>query len=393
MRSLNIRYIPELDQLRGVAALLVLYFHALAANSVAPLYMGLTPAGIPLTDNILKLVITNGFTGVALFFVLSGFLFTWGGLQSDHFDWRKFFINRILRIFPLYLLLIIVAFSLNRGGFSFIHFIQYVTGFGNMSPPAGDFDVVLWTISVELQFYMLFPFLLMLIKRKGVQYLLGLIALLISLRFFVRLDFISLADPVYWTMFGRLDQFLIGMIAAWYVHHKGWLGADVAARSMRQTVVSYLERASGLIVSLALLVGLLWLYTQFGSKWGGSYFHAVWPALEAVAWALVGLFYVGLVRLHRPKFMLVLQFVGMISYSLYMLHYPIIKALHKHAEWLPNIPDHRLLSGLLVVTVIVVPITLVISVLSYYVIEKPPLDLRQQYAAPLKQRLSRRTKA
>jgi peptidoglycan/LPS O-acetylase OafA/YrhL len=380
MRSLNIKYIPELDQLRGLAALLVLYFHTIAGSAVAGHYLGVTGStSIPVVDNVVELVIANGFTGVALFFVISGFLFTWGALQTSHFDWKKFYTNRFLRIYPLYTLMLLAVFSLGRRELPFGQLLQSLAGFGNLIPGHGYFDIVLWTISVELQFYMLFPFLISLLKRKGVLFIWGLIAVMIMFRLVARMDNLPINDAVYWTLFGRIDQVLIGMALAWYVHHRGWLRADGMVKVGAHKLMASAKLAAGLVGVSVIMLGLLWLYTKVGWKYGESYLQVVWPTLEALVWAAFGIFYVGLAMLHRSWFFKPIQFIGMISFSLYLLHYPIVKAFEQNPKLLIDIPGHLVTSGVLSATLEILPVSIMASLLTYYVIERPPLDLRKQY--------------
>ena len=100
---------PELDALRGIACLLVMFFHGLANRYV--------PEHLNAVERILVRVSAFGWTGVNLFFVLSGFLIT-GILietrqRSDYY--RRFYIRRALRILPAYyaiLILVAVAWRL-----------------------------------------------------------------------------------------------------------------------------------------------------------------------------------------------------------------------------------------------------------------------------------------
>jgi peptidoglycan/LPS O-acetylase OafA/YrhL len=294
MRSLNIKYIPELDQLRAIAALLVIFYHAIAGRAVVERYMGINEQAVPLSNSVIELVIVNGFTGVSLFFVISGFLFTWGALQVSRIEWRSFYTNRVLRIYPLFVLLNLAAFSLAWGDISFGQLVQSLLGFGNLYPAIGDFDRVLWTIAVELQFYMLFPFLIALLKRQGVAYMWGLVAVMILLRLIARAAGMSLHDPIYWTLFGRLDQFLIGIIVAWYAHGQNWLGKGSLAQSGRLRTLMAVKLGLGLGASILIMISLFWLYTKLGWKYGESYLQVIWPSLEGLAWALLGGFYIGL---------------------------------------------------------------------------------------------------
>lgn len=379
MRSLNIKYIPELDQLRGIAVLLVVFYHAIAGRAVAQHYLGLNEQAVPRTNSIIELVVANGFTGVSLFFVISGFLFTWGALKTNRIDWRSFYTNRFLRIYPLFGLLNLIAFSLAWGNISFGQLLQSLAGFGNLYPAINDFDRVLWTIAVELQFYMLFPYLISLLRRRGVAYMWGLIAVMIVLRLIARSDNLSLHDPVYWTLLGRLDQFLIGMIVAWYAHKYSWLTGQNLAVAGRSKGLAAAKLGLGLAAAAVIMTGLFWLYTKLGWKYGESYLQVIWPTLEGVAWALFGGFYVGLMRLLQLRFIWPLQYIGTISFSLYLLHYPIIKALQS-SQLVWDIPGHNFGSGLLTTILIILPVSIVAATLTYYVIEKPPLDMRRRYA-------------
>jgi peptidoglycan/LPS O-acetylase OafA/YrhL len=190
---------------------------------------------------------------------------------------------------------------------------------------------------------------------------------------------LPLNDAVYWTLFGRTDQYLIGMALAWYVHHRGWLRADGMVKVGAHKLMASAKLAAGLAGVSVIMLGLLWLYTKVGWKYGESYLQVIWPTLEAAAWAAFGVFYVGLAMLHRSWFFKPIQFIGMISFSLYLLHYPIVKAFEQNPKLLIDIPGHLVTSGILSATLEILPVSILASLLTYYVIERPPLDLRKQY--------------
>jgi peptidoglycan/LPS O-acetylase OafA/YrhL len=143
-------YMPELDSLRGIAILLVLFFHGMAPVQNA----ALSPAGKIIFD-----LSQYGWGGVNLFFVLSGFLITGilldSRAQEDYY--RRFYIRRALRILPaLYSLLILLLI----GGWIKWRFLLLSTVFlANCSPLLGvplQYGP-LWSLAVEEHFYLLWP--------------------------------------------------------------------------------------------------------------------------------------------------------------------------------------------------------------------------------------------
>jgi peptidoglycan/LPS O-acetylase OafA/YrhL len=149
------RFIPEVDGLRAVAILAVLVTHLWGY-----------PAGWPLVNQLAA----TGWAGVDLFFVLSGYLITgilWDARQAPHY-FRNFYVRRVLRIFPVYYLLLLIVFILLplahpsasldsvRSQWRF-----YVFYFANVSLAIHGWNLFLlditWSLSVEEQFYVLWP--------------------------------------------------------------------------------------------------------------------------------------------------------------------------------------------------------------------------------------------
>ena len=105
MRSPNIRYLPAIDHLRACAALLIVLYHGLHLFS----YQARFQASFGIDHwlqpgNVLLAALAEGHTAVALFMVLSGFILTLGSLD-DAVEYRPFIRNRLLRTYPLFLLL------------------------------------------------------------------------------------------------------------------------------------------------------------------------------------------------------------------------------------------------------------------------------------------------
>ena len=160
---------PELDTLRGIAVSLVVLFHAFGFSYGASGLSGVPKFLVGLT--------MGGWVGVNLFFVLSGFLIT--GILLDTKDrsdfYRRFYTRRALRILPLYyavlvLLLVLVRTELvaRHASWSFLAlsaiYLSNVTPFFGVPMQYG----VLWSLSVEEHFYLLWPIAVRALSRRKV---------------------------------------------------------------------------------------------------------------------------------------------------------------------------------------------------------------------------------
>ena len=162
-------FLPALDGLRGIAIIGVLFFHL----------------GIP--------KFSLGWAGVELFFVISGFLITRVLLntreQPNYF--RNFFYRRILRIFPIYYLVLIaytaIVVSSSLTGFRNLPFYYvYLQTIPQLQSQFGELQMLshTWSLAIEEQFYLIWPMAIYLLKgRKLFAMLLILIGTGLSLRF------------------------------------------------------------------------------------------------------------------------------------------------------------------------------------------------------------------
>jgi peptidoglycan/LPS O-acetylase OafA/YrhL len=214
-RPVLARIIP-LDGLRGCAIALVLLHH------YVQLKLPLRSTGWPpLVDRVLTL----SWSGVDLFFVLSGFLI--GGLLIDHRDSprlaRVFYLRRALRILPLYFATLLVLFGwLHVGRYARVPAWSYFTFTSNHGMAwlgAWDIDVlaVMWSLSVEEQFYLVAPWVIRWIRPVTLpRILLSMIAVAWVCRIAARFH-----DPSgitsYVLMPCRMDDFAFGILAAWAV--------------------------------------------------------------------------------------------------------------------------------------------------------------------------------
>lgn len=196
--GLNRAYLPELDSLRFFAFLLVFGFHnglpalgatirdTLAVTIDLPWLLVVGSGGIGgiLGRSVDYALGHNGWIGVNVFFVLSGFIITRLLLQEEsktgRIDWKAFWIRRILRIWPLYYVIFLIGFvgipwaraSVPGVGLGSPHAPWFALFLGNWSmvyrgPIESDILSVLWSVCVEEQFYLIIPIVIAALGLRG----------------------------------------------------------------------------------------------------------------------------------------------------------------------------------------------------------------------------------
>lgn len=356
--SLNIGYLDRLDHLRFVAAGLVVlyhYFHDIVGLS----YWGNNP--------VLSLI-DEGHTGVSLFMVLSGFIFGKIGYNRE-LDYRQFIVNRIIRIYPLYFVALFISHSSHRLEFSKVDVLFFLFPFFNQIdlakvPQFGQ----LWTVGVEFQFYLIFPFLSTFINRKGFRYLASLLGLLIGIRYLLYMYEGSVRDIAYWTILGRLDQFLLGIGAAYLYQQK------------RFSVM--LESRINCLLSVAVIVILIYAF-----DFSGGYSNApqakwwiIWSFAEGLGWSYLALSYL-CVKITIPiSISKLFSTLGALSFSIYVMHYMVIPYVHRYIGRVHYTGINSLditIEGVFVV----LPLVVSFSYVTHRLIEMPFLSLRKSYAS------------
>jgi len=160
---------PELDSVRGVAILVVLFYHGF--------YLEYGVGGLSGLERWLVAATAYGWVGVDLFFVLSGFLITGILLDTKSYPdyYRRFYIRRALRILPIYLaVLLVLAFATRTPlflepvpwsflGISVLFLANFTTVFGIRTTYG-----VLWSLAVEEHFYLVWPGVVRRLSNRGV---------------------------------------------------------------------------------------------------------------------------------------------------------------------------------------------------------------------------------
>ena len=365
MQTTQHTYLSRLDHLRFFAAALVVLFHYFHTR------VGDLRSGNPLVS-----FIDEGHTGIALFMVISGFIFTViAGDRQIHYG--GFIKNRVLRIYPLsvfavFLQLFISTYNDQRN-YGFLQLLGWLMPFRSETVPLSPYFVQLWTIWVEFQFYLIFPFLLAFSRRHGSRYLWAWLGLLVLVRALVFAASGSVRFVAYETIFGRLDQFIIGML----------LGRLWQARSGRNGGNEPGQSPLWLaLVGLSVLLGLHLFSRKVGFSELASPFWIVWPGIEAALWAGFLWAYLhtrwpGPLTLRRGVDRL-LASLGAASFSIYVMHNLVI------AAWKAQLPGLVTGAGpvadaLATGALLVLPAVLAVAAVTYCLIERPFFALRGPY--------------
>jgi peptidoglycan/LPS O-acetylase OafA/YrhL len=332
------RYRPEIDGLRAFAVIFVVLFH---------------------TDMTL---FAGGFIGVDIFFVITGYLMTLiinEGIDNKNFVLLNFYLRRMKRILPAYIFVIFLFIPI-----SFI--ILVPTDFENFSESIvasalflanvyyfrnhNYFDVNLqnqpflhlWSIGVETQFYVMFPFFIYLINYiTKIIRIKGFFLIAFVLINLIVLEFALVSEKSrFYLLVGRFWEFLLGAFVALYITSKG----------------NKINRANSFLSFIGLILIIIPVFTL------GNSMPLVSSTLAPVLGATLILAYANpknfTGRILSSK---IFVKIGLLSYSIFLFHYPVFVIARINSE-----------SDLSIFTYIwLTLLTLVVSYYSFSIIEKP----------------------
>ena len=323
----HVRHFPELDGIRGVAILMVLVAHAADFLGVFP---GPGQPGYGRGWKIVQHILLQGWGGVDVFFVLSGFLITGILLRARKRDnyFTSFYARRALRIFPIYYLMLSVTLFLGhvshtfsallpphiRGKVPYFLYLQNWPWFWRSWAGMTGLWGVYWSLAVEEQFYMVWPTLVRFVNLPLIMFLCILGTLAEPLIRGLMFHQYGLQLGIMQAPFTRLDGLFLGAIVALY---RELTGKPVSLRWACVSVVAGL--------------GILGYIGAFYSReLGGSGPH-IWT-LGSTGFALIA---AGLIAAshYRPKVLHAvltwrpLLTAGKLSYGMYVYHVVIYWAL------------------------------------------------------------------
>ncbi|HEX6100267.1 MAG TPA: acyltransferase [Thermoanaerobaculia bacterium] len=362
-------WFPGLNGLRFFAAMAVAFSHV----ELLKQYHGLPNAyDQPAVYELGRLAVT-------LFFVLSGYLITWLLLvekqRTGGIDVRRFYMRRVLRIWPLYFLVVLLAFLVlphldafqvprftdamgAHFGIAFALFVLFLPQLALSLYDPVPFAEPAWSIGVEEQFYLLWPFLLRRTKNFPRLALIVIVTVIGARQGALWIAQASRADEAalrFWNAaisylyFTRIECMAIGGLFAWLVFAK------------KRALLSFLQSGFVQLATYALTAWLL-----FTSSFKPIFHYGVYAVCFGILILNVSANPRSLIKLPGRVF----EFLGDISFSIYMLHELAIQ-LVIHLGWTSD--------------AVLYPASMTLTVLAaaacYFVVERPFLRLKTRFAA------------
>jgi len=347
--NINVKYSPQLDHIRAVAAFMVFTWHFIHFNN----FHRVTPDIFLFPISLL----TEGHTGVVLFMTLSGYLFS-KIFENKKINFLYFYLNRLLRLIPLIVITLIVNLFLSNQLDLITFFKEFTEGFYQRWYGAA------WSISVELKYYYLLPLILFFLnKEKRYIFVIIFFSIILNILIFLKKNTFQLY--AYFSIAGHLNEFLLGMLAYRYRNY---------IKNRKKEL---------LFTSLIFMI----FYYNFESN-GGFYDlprdAKIWIILPSIQ----GFFYAFLICFYdnnnfnflKTKKSFFLAKIGLFSYSIYLWHYIFIFKLK-----MPELVNNYIikLDGFYLTLFFSLPcfmLTALLCSISYYILEKPWLKLRKKYA-------------
>ncbi|SFX28131.1 Peptidoglycan/LPS O-acetylase OafA/YrhL, contains acyltransferase and SGNH-hydrolase domains [Thermoactinomyces sp. DSM 45891] len=366
------RHLVQLDSLRGIAALTVVFSHLLY---IFPYFEPNTSQN---TDyfwlNIVKYsplhIFFDGHGAVILFFVLSGFVLALPYYrESFKLEYIPYVIKRFFRIYVPYIVTLVFAFLLAfpfigevvQGGSDFVSrgwnkeiaiqdIWNHILFIGNYD--TRDFHPVIWSLIHEMRISIIFPFIMMLVLRLNWKSVLCF-AVFLS----VMVEVASLDYTIHY-----IGIFMVGALLAKYY----------------QTIVDWLEEKNTLFKGFLFLLGACFYSYSFlfyNVSFAHNFIIDDWfTAIGSVIFISISLASIRATNVLKWK---PIHFIGKISYSLYLVHLPIILFMvHLLANLIPT-------SSILLLSFVV---SLLVASLCYYFIEIPSIKMGAKMASRIKKR-------
>jgi peptidoglycan/LPS O-acetylase OafA/YrhL len=333
-----VTYRADIDGFRSIAVLLVIFFHFELGS------------------------LSGGFIGVDIFFVLSGYLISsivFEQLKTGSFSFSGFYFRRIRRLFPVYVVVMLATFAVaywimlpqdfREFGKTLIASTLYISNI-LFYLGSGYFDtgahlkplLHTWSLSVEEQFYFVFPFVAWLLVKIQTRYL---------FQVFLALTIASFIAATYYIKLDENAVFFLYPFRAWEM----FLGTLIALKPLpisRSSTLRHFSAGAGLIC-----IAVPAVYYDSST---------LFPGLAALAPCLGAMLIIDSARTHSTWLSVLLStrpfvYIGKISYSLYLWHWPIFVLFSYIKPQGITVND----------SMIMLVVTFAASAVSYALVEKP----------------------
>lgn len=356
LKTFDEKTIPSLDGIRAISCLFVIFGH------FAYLY---TPF---LIENLgyeigrtAALVIGNQFTGVTFFFVLSGFLITNLLIlefeKSNTISIKNFFLKRIFRIFPAYyfyfIILILINFIFLKLNYSFKDIIAAVFYLYNYCSDLNPWILGhFWSLSVEEQFYLVWPLIFLLTYQKtGPKIPLIVIGISPLIRIMTYYLVPEMRGRLSILTHTRFDALMFGCLLAYYYR-----------RNFFSHFIKYIKKYKFHYLSI-LFIFFISRFLQV--KYEGKYQMTIGYSLECFFMCIFIIYTIEEKNIFSKILnWKILSHIGTLSYSLYLWHMPFV---------IPSFGSTNFIIKLILIYIC--------ALISYLIIEIPFLNLRKNFVS------------
>ncbi|WP_178983479.1 acyltransferase family protein [Winogradskyella helgolandensis] len=357
-------YFKSLDGLRFIAAIAVLLFHKI--NNTDWLYY----ESSPILYRAFSFIFRNGFIGVNFFFVLSGFLITYL-IQSEifyngSFNFKGFIARRVLRIWPLFFLIVIIGFSIkdNTDGIfyyiSFLSNIEVIYNHGNQS----GILFPLWSVSIEEQYYFLIPLIFIIFKIDNKNKFMFVYVGLLLVSIFYQFIYNNNINKLHYSTMSCITDLSIGGMTATLVFYS-------------KSFVNYFKNLKGFSIVVIYILGISYIFIRVYID------HIlIFRVFERCVLALFFAFIIleqtystnSLFKISKFNF---LNRSAKYTYAIYMFH--MIFIIYIHHYWKAYAIYDNIIIDIFIKTILVIILTYFLSILSYRYIESPFLRLKNKF--------------
>lgn len=371
-------YIYALDGVRAVSIMLIFIFHSWQQSWIS--YQIRLPNGKFLFN--LDIFQRYGYLAIDSLFVLSGFCLFYPVAramfgETNLIKWKTFYKKRVMRIVPAYWLMLIIlllvpnlsytTFDIHSASDLFKHFASHAVFLhGLSSETIGSVISTAWTLPIEVGFYLIFPLVAVVFRKKPVFTFLGLFVVSQCFRLYLAFNF-GTGTEIQAIPLGYLDVFGVGMLSAYFVVY--------ARNKLDMSRLKWFMTALSVACLFGVYYFMKWMnVNSIGGFDSVTYFRWFFREILCVIIALFLFSATFSIDLWNRKILgnRFFVFISAISYSFYLWHQNINIFLKKirvpYTTVNPVMNDRAAMDGYVLLSIV---ISLAIAVTSTYLIEMP----------------------